>query len=123
MKHDHVLGSRRKRHGCALGVRARVAAGGKDDSGGRFGREADWEGSEGGGGAGGHELGEVGEEEGKDGLGLWVAEADIVFEDFGAARGHHQAGEEAADEGVAWEVGDKVRRVQVGEEWEEDYET
>ena len=45
---------------------------------------------------------QVGLEAGQDDLGFRIAEAGVVFEDFGTARGHHEAAIEDADEGRAF---------------------
>ncbi|KAI5309074.1 hypothetical protein KEM55_004137 [Ascosphaera atra] len=90
----------------ALAVLARVAARDGDDGRGEAVLDADGHAVEVVPDAGEHDLGEVGlrGKQGEQRLSLWVAAPDVVLEDLGARGGHHQAGEEDADHGIACSI-------------------
>ena len=83
----------------AFGIISGIAVGCHDDADGSFRGEADFGFAQAAGGAGKQGLIEVGVEAHHQALGFRVAEANIVFKEFRAVFGEHEACEEDAFEG------------------------
>ena len=78
--------------------RAGIAFGSEDHAGGGFRVPAEEVWREGTAGGGEKGFGPVAIEAHHEGLGLWISEADVEFEDAGTVGGHHDAGVEEAGE-------------------------